>query len=184
MKTFILLLMLVPMIALSKQPSVYKIDFGDACGACDWFVVVDGVMGGRSTGSLATQASSVVLSGTISLANRGGFSSIRTPYGRYDLSGFETVEIRYRSIGQSFAFTLNNFRRFYRPKFKHVLPVSNGEWRTAKLSLSDFKKVRLSQPLDESPSKEELAKIIRLGLISNDKQAGEFELEVDYIEFN
>jgi NADH dehydrogenase [ubiquinone] 1 alpha subcomplex assembly factor 1 len=165
-----------------KKLSMFE--FGNTgCENCNWFVVVDGVMGGRSSAELVTRHNSMVLSGDISLENRGGFASIRTPYSDYDLSQFKHVMIRYRSTGQSFAFTLSNYRRFYLPRFKHILPNTNGVWSEVELSFENFKKMQFSDELGEGPTPSELERIIRLGLISNDKVAGLFSLEVDYIKF-
>lgn len=160
-------------------------DFGETgVNTGHWFVVVDGVMGGRSSAALIATENSVVLSGDISLENRGGFASIRTPYGDYDLSEFTQLQIRYRSTGQSFAFTLSNFRRFYMPRFKHVLPNTYGAWDEVSVRFDNFKKMRFGDELGGGPTSAELKNIIRLGLISNDKIAGPFSLEVDYIKFS
>lgn len=172
--------------ATSKQLAMLDVrfDFGETgCGTCGWFVVVDGVMGGRSSAELSSTSKSIVLSGNISLENRGGFASIRTPYEKYNLNGYTQVSIRYRSTGQAFAVTLNNNRRFYLPRFKHTLPNTDGQWSEVSLRFDDFKKMRFSEELGGGPSSSELKKIIRLGIISNDKVAGPFTLEVDYLKF-
>jgi hypothetical protein len=51
-----------------------------------WLVQVDGVMGGRSSGSASFQNGAMVFSGSINL-NGGGFSSVRKP-GNLDLSSY------------------------------------------------------------------------------------------------
>ena len=170
------------MSAHSQAPLVYN--FGtQGCGTCDWYVVVDQVMGGQSNAVLEQSESSATLSGSISLANNGGFASIRTPFSRFDLSGYTQVTLRYRSTGPSFAMSLNNYRRFYHPKFKHSLPTTGGQWSTVTLQLKDFYKVRLSEKLGDSPTDEELAKVIRLGLITDQKIAADFSLELDFMRF-
>lgn len=161
----------------------HTIDFGTSCDTCDWFVVVDGVMGGLSEGTVTETPESVIFKGEISLKNNGGFASYRSPYGSYDLSSYKEVTIRYKSTGQNFAFTCNNYRRFYRPNFKQELPVTNGAWKEVTLPLSSFKKYRLGNLLSGSPSQEELANVIRLGFITNDKKASAFMIEIDYIRF-
>lgn len=171
----------VSLFLMSSTP--YEIDFGASCAHCDWYVVVDGVMGGRSDATATETADSLVFKGTISLENNGGFASYRSPYGSYDLSAFKEVHVRYKSTGQNFAFTLANYRRFYEPNFKASLPVTNDEWKEVVLSLSNFKKYRLGTLLSGTPSQEELANVIRLGLISNDKKASLFKIEIDYIRF-
>jgi hypothetical protein len=140
-------------------------------------------MGGKSSGQLGLTEQSIIFTGEISLANNGGFSSIRNPFANYDLSPFRKLKIRYRSVGQSFAMSLNNHRRFFMPKYKHPLPYTNGEWTEKTIRLNAFNKVRLGEPMQGHPSTEELSRIIRLGIISDDKKAGKFELEVDHITF-
>lgn len=168
----------------TSENQIMKFNFGQKhCGECDWFVVLDGVMGGRSTGELEVRENSVDLTGEISLANRGGFASLRTAYELIDLSSFKGIKIRYRALGQSFAFTLNNYRRFYLPRFKHPLPETGGNWKEMILTFDDFRKMRFSEVLGGGPNEQELEKIIRVGLISNDKRASKYSLELDYIEF-
>lgn len=159
-------------------------DFGQqGCGECGWFVVLDGVMGGLSTGKLESVAKALVLSGNISLQNNGGFASIRTPYRKFDLSRYSEVTVRYRSKGQTFAMSLNNYRRFWRPQFKTFLPPTNGKWAESVIPLRSFTKMRFDEVLGGGPSAEELASIIRFGFISSDKSEGEFRFEISGIEF-
>lgn len=178
MKAGITLLLLLFM---STTP--YNIDFGTACADCDWFVVLDGVMGGLSEGTVSETPESIVFEGKISLENNGGFASYRSPYGTYDLSSYKEVHIRYKSTGQNFAFTLNNYRRFYKPNFKTELPITNGEWKEVIFPFSSFKKYRLGNLLSGKLSQDELEDVIRLGFISNDKKASAFRIEIDYIRF-
>lgn len=160
------------------------IDFGTSCDTCeDWFVVVDGVMGGLSQGSAVQTAQSIIFTGSISLKNNGGFASLRTPYQNYDLSEFTTVTIRYRSTGQDFALSLNKYKRFWQPNYKTNLPMTDGEWQTLTCNLVDFNMYRLGDILESHPSKEDLSNIIRLGVISNTKAATDFEIEIDKIVF-
>lgn len=179
MKYMILLLVIQ---AFMSTPHSY--DFGTNCIACeDWFVVLDGVMGGRSTGELERAKDSYILRGEVSLENNGGFASLRTSYAEFDLSQYTTVRIRYRSTGQDFGFTLNKFKRFWYPNFKVNLPVSNGEWVEEQYLLKDFGKYRLGQKMQGTPSTNDLSQIIRLGFISNTKAATAYTFEVDSIVF-
>ena len=55
------------------------VDFGDKQNSSGWSVVNDGVMGGRSVGKARlTDEGVMIFSGTLSLKNNGGFSSIRS----------------------------------------------------------------------------------------------------------
>lgn len=159
------------------------INFSKDQSATDWYVVLDRVMGGASDGELHFTDKGAVFSGFVSLANNGGFASIRSAFGDYDLSCFSAVEIRYRLVGQGFWVTLNNYKRYYMPRYKHAIAVTGAEWKTSVLKFSEFDKVRLGEILAGRPSNRELSEVIRLGFISNQKTAGEFKLEVDYLKF-
>lgn len=179
MKQLLFLLYVLPAMMTSLS-----FDFGTTCKKCnDWFVVLDGVMGGLSTGTLEKKENSFVLSGEVSLENNGGFASIRTPYASFDLSDYTTVSIRYRSTGQDFAFTLNKYRRFWYPNYKTNLPMTNGEWAQVTFTLREFEKYRLGRKMQGNPGSNDLADIIRLGFISNTKAATTYSFEVDFVKF-
>lgn len=176
------LLAFLTIIPLMTAPLSF--DFGTSCDNCDdWFVVLDGVMGGLSTGEVEQTPESIIFRGKLSLENNGGFASLRTPYQDYDLSKYKTVTVRYRSTGQDFGLTLNKHRRFWRPQYKTNLPMTGGEWQTMTCNLIDFGIYRLGEKMEGYPDTDDLSKIIRLGLISNTKAATAFEIEVDKIVF-
>ena len=54
-------------------------DFSIADSALGWSVVNDTVMGGVSSGQLAMEDGLMIFSGELSLANNGGFASVRSP---------------------------------------------------------------------------------------------------------
>lgn len=148
-----------------------------------WKAINDTVMGGRSQGELSTNPNSFSFKGSISFDNNGGFASVRGPFKETDLSDYATVEIRYRTTGQSFALTLENSRPFYMPYYKKTLPNSNGKWKITTLQLEDFKAYRLGEETGDKLSKAILKEIIRIGFINGEKKEGAFSLEVDYISF-
>jgi NADH dehydrogenase [ubiquinone] 1 alpha subcomplex assembly factor 1 len=170
-------------IALLVSSAPYTIDFGTAKDGADWRVIVDGVMGGLSTGKATFTKNSVVFTGSISLENNGGFSSYRMPFGEYDLSAYKKVEIRYRSAGGQFGIMLERYQRFYFPYHNKLLPDSEGEWKTLTFELADFDEIRLADKTGNKLAQEDLSKMIRIGFMKLDKKEGPFELEVDYLTF-
>ncbi|MEL6650441.1 MAG: CIA30 family protein [Bacteroidota bacterium] len=160
-----------------------KIDFGNKKDGLQWRVINDGVMGGLSQAKIAFERNSVSYRGKISLDNNGGFSSFRSPYARYDLSEYETVEIRFKSEGPTFGFTLETNSYFYLPYYKVVLQSESDDWQTRRFALRDFKAYQLGRPTGESLAEEDRAKVIRLGFINHDKIADAFAVEIDYILF-
>ena len=85
----ILVLVAFMTVPTPQQPdSIVLVDFADAT-APDWFVVNDDVMGGVSSSTMqVTQEGTGVFAGRLSLANNGGFASVRTAMAPNDLADF------------------------------------------------------------------------------------------------
>ena len=149
----------------------------------DWYVVNDGVMGGLSQGTIALKETSILFTGTVSLENNGGFSSLRSPFSSYDLSKYQTVVITYRSSGMNFAFNLATSKRWFDPVYRTSLIDTNNQWTTLEVSLTDFKEVVIGRATGNRLKEDQLDQIIRLGFITNEKKASPFSLEVASIEF-
>lgn len=170
-------------ISLSLITTFPMYEFGKNKAGQDWYAVNDGVMGGRSDGTLTLKKDCLHFEGEVSLENNGGFASFRCPYGKFNLSNYKSVQIRYKSTGFDFAFVLENKQVYYEPNYKHKLPNTQGEWTVAILHLNEFEGYKLGNPINEKLSKEIQSEIIRMGFISNEKKAGDFELCIDYIKF-
>lgn len=179
MKSILFLLVIMIMTNNTK----YRIDFGRTKGGQDWIVVNDGVMGGLSKSTATITESSLLFKGTVSLENNGGFASIRSQKGKFDLSGYTTIRIKFRSKGRDFSLRLANSDYYFKPNYKHNFSSSKWEWETVELKLLDFKEYTMGRITGPEVSKEILENIIRIGIILSDKKEGPFELEIDYIEF-
>lgn len=160
-----------------------KIDFGKEKDGRNWQVVNDGVMGGLSEGEALLTDNSILFKGTVSLDNNGGFSSLRSNFSRKELSNYKQVEIRYRSKGISLAMTLSVSRRWYIPNYKSNLASTQGTWKTITLTLNEFGKYYIGRAMNEKLNSDTLGEVIRLGFITDEKKYGDFEFEIDYIEF-
>lgn len=165
--------------------SVLNVDFGqeNTDASQNWQVINDGVMGGMSQGRAHLKENSLLFMGKISLENNGGFSSLRSPFKRFDLSGKEKVVIRYRNSGYPMAFSMETSRQWFQPNYKYSLKDQSGKWVEERIPLKDFYAYRIGRRLDRKLASQTLPKIIRVGFISDGKKAGPFELEVDYIRF-
>ena len=160
-----------------------KIDFGKEKGGKYWRVVNDGVMGGLSKGTKKLTANSMLFKGKVSLDNNGGFSSLRHSFSDKNISMSNEIEIRYRSVGISLAFTIAVSRRWYIPNYKINLNETSSEWITTTIKLSDMRKHYFGKPMNETLKKETLKEIVRIGFITDEKKYGDFEFEIDYIKF-
>lgn len=160
-----------------------KVDFGAQKAGRDWYIINDGVMGGLSSGKAMLTENSLVFKGSVSLANNGGFTSFKCPFQKIDLSAYEKVSIRIRGQGQTLGLTLEMDQRWFMPYYKLPIPLQSKEWQTITLYLKDFKGYRVGQFNGNYLSKDEQAKIIRMGFITDDKKEGNFEIEIDYVLF-
>ncbi len=179
-----LLTFLLPLI-LFLPPKPYKISFGKlADKTSNWSILSDNVMGGLSDASIAYENSSVVIKGNVSLKNRGGFVSIKSRFGKLDLSSFKTVKITFRSSSQIYAFTMENSERWYEPAYKHTFRAQKiNTWETVSLKLDDFVEEVIGRPTGNKVDKSITESILRIGISTNEKREGPFELEIESIEF-
>ena len=178
--TFTLLLSLL----IAATGNEYRIDFGkNKAGDAGWYIINDGVMGGRSVGEGELKEESVLFKGVISLENNGGFASMRSPFGRVDLSKYEQLTIRYRATGEPCKIMLESSRQFWQPYFAQRLEPTESEWQTVQFDLNTLNQYRLARPTGRTTTKDALKDIIRVGIMTDSKNASAFEIEVDYIVF-
>jgi NADH dehydrogenase [ubiquinone] 1 alpha subcomplex assembly factor 1 len=163
-----------------------KFDFGSENGNTnDWFALTDNVMGGVSTSKLNYKATSLEFTGNISFQNNGGFASMRSNFGLYDLSAYTHVTIRFKSDKQKFALTFENSKSWWEPNYKYEFQSEQStDWKTVTFKLMDFHEEILGRKTGKSIDNEILKKISRIGIITNDKKEGPFSIEIDYIEFS
>ena len=176
---FFLIILLMPLI---HNIDPYEFDFGQGKSGEDWCVINDGVMGGLSRGKAQMKENSLFFSGSISLENNGGFTSFRAPFKRMNLSGFSTVEVRYKSTGRTCALSFDQSTRFWLPNHKLPLPLSD-DWNTVSIPLTDLNEYRMGRKTGRNMSLDKAASVIRIGIITDSKDAGEFTFEIDYVKF-
>ena len=70
-----------------------------------WYVVDDGVMGGRSRGSFRIEAGQLLFTG-VTNTKGGGFSSIRSESRPLDLSAFEGLRLQLAGDGRRYIFRI------------------------------------------------------------------------------
>ena len=156
------------------------IDFGVE-PAGEWYIVNDGVMGGRSSSRLRAGENGVaVFAGNLSLENNGGFASVRTAVPEGALTGASRVLLRVRGDGKRYQLRLRPGRRMDGVAFGAGFETTAGEWTTVAVPLEAFQatyrgyRPRGVGPLDPS-------RIGQIGIMLSDKQEGPFRLEIDWI---
>jgi len=118
------------------------------------------------------------------LKNNGGFVSLRSPLGNYDLSDFSFCEIRYKSdTDRKFELLIEKETPFYLPKYRKKFGEKSEDWQTLKIPLRDLEISRMGNTMAKGIDPEELDGIKRIGFILADKQEGSFEIWIDYLKF-
>lgn len=169
----------------ADNKEAFTIDFRIESRVNDWHVVTDRVMGGLSDSNVAYSKESLLFSGYVSLKNNGGFASIRSTQQQFDLSAFSEVEIRFRTsdLDRTFALRLNTNNRYYRPSYNQYFKARSTAWQTQRFKLKDFKETILGKTTGNTIPLSKLKRILRLGIMLNDKKEGNFSLEIDSIRF-
>ena len=150
-------------------------EFHPGASLDSWYVVNDGVMGGRSQGNLSLDAEGYGLfSGRISLENNGGFSSIRYDCGSTGLDGYRYITLRVKGDGKRYQFRLKASQREYYSYIAYF--QTNGQWQEIKLPLESlypvFRGRRLDLPNFNGKTFEEI------GILIGNKEAETFELRI------
>ena len=157
------------------------IDFQADASVPRWVAVNDVVMGGESRGEVEIAAGTLHFTGSLSLANNGGFASVRSRDQRFDFSDFSHVVMRVRGDGRRYQLQLatDASHRGIAVSYGAPFATTTGEWIIVRIGLDPLaptvRGIRLDgPPLDPSDIRE-------IGLLIGDERAGRFSLEVDWI---
>lgn len=143
-----------------------------------WRVVVDGVMGGLSSGRVEHSASGLRFSGDLRLENNGGFSQIRAPIVRGALQGADGIEIEVRGDGRTYIFDARVANlRMNAGSYQHEFDTAEGDWTTIRMPLNDFRFHAFGRRVPGLGAMD-ASMVESLGVTLADKNAGEFELEI------
>ncbi len=154
-------------------------DFASATNAA-WQIVNDDVMGGVSSSNFSVTNGVAVFRGEVSLANNGGFASVRSLPARLDLADGDAFVIRVRGDGRRYKFTARTERSFDSPIYQLAFSTNKGEWEELRLPMRDFVPTFRGRVLSGEPPLD-AAKVSSVGFLISDRQAGPFKLEVTWI---
>ena len=146
--------------------------------ANEWQIVNDGVMGGKSSSTLQVSGKGHgIFTGHISLANNGGFASVRHNPNFEGVKKYKQIVLKLKGDGKNYQFRLkaaSQQRQSYVQEFS-----TNGEWQEIKLNIADFSPQFRGRKLDiPNFNFNELAEIAFL--IGNKKEQ-DFKLIIDQI---
>ena len=169
------------MSVLALLMSTLLLDFDDPLEVAAWRPVDDVVMGGVSSSGFAIAEPGIArFSGRVSLENSGGFASVRTPPPDWQTAGAAAFVLRVRGDGKQYKFTLRTGDGFDGIQYQARFQAPPGEWTEIRLPVAAFvasfrgRTVPFAAALDP-------ARVRVLGLMTSERQAGEFELLIDRI---
>jgi monofunctional biosynthetic peptidoglycan transglycosylase len=154
--------------------------FDFSAGAEPWRNIDDTVMGGRSASEMRIEKGRAVFAGNVSLANGGGFASVRSLPSDHDLAGHHGVMIRVRGDGKTYGLRIKTDRGFDGVSYQAPLAPGDGEWKVVRIPFDEFQPVFRGRPVPGHPALDP-ASIKSFGLIISGKQEGPFRIEIDRI---
>ncbi len=160
----------------SASASVVIFAFNAAI-ARPWRSVDDGVMGGSSRSEFRLEPESGVFIGDLSLENEGGFASVRSPIGPWDLAACDGIELEVCGDGRRYKARLKNDGALDGINYQASFDTKRDTWMTIRLPWRDFLAVFRGWRVPDAPVLN-LAHVATVGLMVADKQAGKFRLEV------
>jgi hypothetical protein len=143
-----------------------------------WAVVNDGVMGGLSKGKLEVTAEGHGrFTGTVSLENYGGFTSIRCAVADIATTENSRIQLRIKGDGKNYQFRVKHKARDYQ-SYITTIPTT-GDWETIEFPLNELYPSWRGQKLD-MPNFDQSSMNEFTFLIAN-KRNESFELLIDKV---
>jgi monofunctional biosynthetic peptidoglycan transglycosylase len=157
-------------------------DFTEADAAKEWQTVNDGVMGGVSDGKFKiTDAKTMEFFGTLSLANNGGFASVRTKAKKLAFEKGDTLVVKVRGDGREYMLNLYPNKQRVAYSYRATVQTKKDEWTEVKIPLDKFEATSFGRMVKNAGAINP-AEINALGFMLGDKKAGPFKLEIEWIK--
>ena len=144
-----------------------------------WGVVVDGVMGGLSTGFIRQDGDTLLFTGETSLRNNGGFSSMRAGLPAGALSGYDAIKIRVKGDGRTWILGVRSQSGMGGDSYWTRFDTRDGEWITVTAPISDMERHFFGERI---PGRITPQNVRGIEFYIYDKKAGPFRLQVESIE--
>ena len=153
-------------------------DFSVPTAADAWSAIDDRVMGGVSRSRLRHDtAGHAVFEGEVSLAQNGGFASVRSSARAMGRPGAEACLIEVRGENKQFKLSLFTDDGFDSLNHQSSFTPTGGDWQTLCLSISAFRATFRGRDVPGVPALDP-ARIRQVGLMIAARQAGPFALDI------
>ena len=168
--------------AMAEDTPKVLFDFTGADTAKEWQNVNDGVMGGISEGKFKiTDKKTLEFFGTLSLANNGGFASVRTKAKKLGLEKGDTLVAKVKGDGREYSLNLYLNKPLTAFSYRATVQTKKDEWIEVTIPLDKFEATSFGRVVkDAGAAKPD--EIDALGFMLGDKKAGPFKIEVEWIK--
>jgi len=152
-----------------------------------WSIVNDDVMGGVSQGSAQAVDDVLLFKGDISLENNGGFSSVSfKPESKMDMSASTGIKVRVKSsYGRTYRLWLECDTKvwlFWSVSYMAEFETVANAWTEVNIPFSALQPSIMGRDLSPYRYPWNSEKVQKVGFLLYDKQAGDFQIEVDWIK--
>lgn len=139
-------------------------------------VINDAVMGGQSTSSVHIIEQGILFSGEVSLANNGGFASMRSQWPWLNrqpaVKNHNLIQLRVKGDGKRYQFRLFTADNIDGSAYVYNFATKNNKSVTISIAFSEFSPRFRGRPIQKPPL--DLNNILEYGLLIGDKQEGGF----------
>ena len=172
--------MVATLMADETQRTLFE--FSGADSAKEWQTVNDGVMGGVSDGRFKiTDAKTMEFFGTLSLANNGGFASVRTKPKNLGIEQGDALVAKVRGDGREYILNLYPSRQRVAYSYRAAMQTKKDQWIEVKIPLDTFEATSFGRIVTNAGAVKP-AEINSIGFMLGDKKAGPFKLEIEWIK--
>ena len=145
-----------------------------------WYTVDDNVMGGVSSSTVDVIDSGILsFSGTMSLDNNGGFSSVRSDWTPIDLSDSDGVLLRVSGDGNVYRLRIRSAETGREISYNAFFETKPDTWTVVYIPFAKMVPTFRGFIMDVDAL--DPSSIGSFGFMLSDKQPGEFRLLVDWI---
>ena len=157
-------------------------DFTGDNAAKEWQTVNDGVMGGVSEGKFKiTDKKTLEFFGTLSMANNGGFASVRTKGKKAGLEKGDTLVVKVRGDGREYEMNLYVPTIQIAYSYRAVFQTQKDKWIEIKLPLDKFYATSFGRVV-KNAGQVNPTSVNGIGFMLGDKKAGPFKMEIEWIK--
>lgn len=180
--SFGFVVLLTGSMVMADEPLKVLFDFTGVDAAKEWQAVNDGVMGGVSEGKFKiTDKKTLEFFGTLSLANNGGFASVRTKGKKLGLEKGDTLVVKVRGDGREYELNLYVPTIQIAYSYRTVFQTEKDEWVEIKLPLDKFYATSFGQVV-KNAGQVNPATVNGIGFVLSDKKAGPFKMEIEWVK--